>query len=87
MYWIDIAGPGRIAISAKPRSGEWLADEIKNWRLAGVDRVVSLLEANEVHELGLQSEGAVCEAEGILFLTLPIVDRGVPERLTEKEVG
>lgn len=81
MYWIDVAGPGRIAISAKPRSGEWLSDEIAQWRLAGVDLVVSLLEAHEVHELGLRAEGQVCEAEGIAFVAFPIADRGVPESL------
>lgn len=81
MYWIDVAEPGRVAISAKPRAGDWLADEIGRWRLSGVNHVVSLLEAHEVHELGLQSEGIVCEAEGITFLGFPIIDRGVPESM------
>lgn len=44
-----IAGPwpGRLAISARPRGGDWLPDEIRAWLRAGIDTVVSLLTATE----------------------------------------
>jgi hypothetical protein len=41
---------------ARPRAGEWLRDEIESWRNAGVEGVVSLLEAAEVRELELGEE-------------------------------
>lgn len=62
----------------RPRAGDWLADEIGGWRAEGVDVVASLLEADEVHELGLGLEAAFCRAEGIEFVRFPIRDRGVP---------
>lgn len=40
--------------------------------------VGSLLTPDEVQELGLTNEPALCEAHSIRFLEFPIVDRGVP---------
>ncbi len=37
MFWIDAPGAGRLAIAARPRSGDWLEDEIEGWRSASVD--------------------------------------------------
>jgi len=79
MYWIEKPGPGRLAIAARPRAGDWLADEIAAWRVDGVDQVVSLLEPHEVHDLDLKSEADACALAGIDFRSFPIVDRGVPE--------
>jgi len=47
-------------------------------RAAGVDVVVSLLTSDEVADLELAQEGALCEAHGIDFRSFPIVDRSVP---------
>lgn len=44
IYWIDPAKPGRLAIMAPPRSGDWLEDEILGWGEERIDVVVSLLE-------------------------------------------
>ena len=66
---------------ARPRAGEWLRDEIAGWRKAGIDTVVSLLEASEVRELELGDEASCCEALGMEFITFPIRDRGVPTAL------
>lgn len=76
-YWIPIS-VGRLAIMARPRAGEWLRDEIDGWRSVGIESVVSLLEASEVHELELGEETRCCEVSGIEFLSFPIRDRGVP---------
>jgi protein-tyrosine phosphatase len=68
---------------ARPRSGEWLEDEIGNWQASGIALVVSLLEKEEVSDLGLQGERALCEQHGIDFLPFPIADRGVPAFMQE----
>jgi hypothetical protein len=48
LYWIDLAGRGRLAIAARPRAGDWLPDEVAGWRSEGVDVVISLLQPSEV---------------------------------------
>jgi protein-tyrosine phosphatase len=40
---------------------------------------VSLLTAEEAHDLGLGTEGAACEANRIEFVSFPIVDRATPD--------
>lgn len=45
--WIDGLWNGRVAIVARPRGGKWLADEIDQWRKAGLGVVVSLLTPGE----------------------------------------
>jgi protein-tyrosine phosphatase len=79
LYWIDLRTAGRIAIMARPRAGDWLAPEIDVWKDLGIDVVVSLLEQEEISELALQDEAALCRAHGIDFISCPIPDRGVPE--------
>src|SRR4051812_14402523 len=78
LYWIDLAAPFRLAIMARPRAGDWLDDEIERWRQAGVQIVVSLLEASEVSELGLGREAGACKLLGMEFISFPIPDRSVP---------
>ena len=78
LYWIpDIEGV-RLAIMPRPRSGEWLADEITGWNRLGVQTVVSLLELHEVRELDLANEESLCRAAGLQFISFPVPDRGVP---------
>jgi len=69
---------GRLAILGRPRSGDWLAGEIAQWKAAGLTEPVSLLEEHEVLELGLQQEGALVEQLGMRFTRFAIPDRGVP---------
>jgi protein-tyrosine phosphatase len=78
LFWIPGPWRGRLAISGRPRGGDWLEDEVRGWRSAHVDSVVSLLEKNEEKQLELSEEGHVAEANGIHFVSFPIVDRGVP---------
>ena len=77
LYW-DPVRSGRLAIMARPRSGEWLRDEISSWRDAGVTLVLSLLEHSEIRDLDLGAEASICADFGIDFLSYPIPDRGVP---------
>jgi len=79
LHWIELEAAGRLAIMARPRADDWLETEVKAWKDAGVDVVVSLLERAEVSELGLQREAGLCGATGIDFVSFPIPDRGVPE--------
>jgi len=83
VYWINLPMVGRLAIMARPRAGEWLDDEISGWRAQGISIVISLLEQQEVGELGLQREADLCLEQGMEFLSFPIPDRGVPESLRD----
>ncbi len=78
LYWIDGSWPGRLAISARPRGGDWLEDEIQGWREAGIDVVASLLTADETEELSLAHEPALSAAHGIAFVSFPVPDRDIP---------
>jgi protein-tyrosine phosphatase len=83
VHWIETSRAGRLAIMPRPRAGDWLDDEIAGWRSEGIDIVVSLLEADEVAELGLEREPATCQHNGIEFISYPIPDRGVPASIAE----
>ena len=78
VFWI--AGPwrGQLGILTRPRGGDWLGDETAAWRAAGIDMVVSLLEADEEAQLVLEGEAAAAAASEIDFRAFPIPDRGVP---------
>ena len=79
VFWI--AGPwrGRLGIVPRPRGGEWLDDETRAWREAGIDVVVSLLEPSEEADLDLTGESASATASGLDFRPFPIPDLGVPK--------
>ncbi len=83
LYWIKGPWPGKLAISARPRGGDWLEDEISGWRTAGVDAVVSLLTPQENKDLQLGAESNLAQSRGLRFLSLPVEDRGVPSSLDD----
>src|SRR5262245_29081044 len=78
VYWVTGPWPGRLGILPRPRGGDWLADEVRSWRDAGLDVVLSLLTPEEVADFELQQEEARCLAEGLEFRSFPIPDYGVP---------
>ena len=78
IYWIEVTSCGRLAIVGRPRAGDWLADEISDWKASGLTHIVSLLEAFEVRETGLLHEPQCCARAGLDFESFPIPDRGVP---------
>jgi protein-tyrosine phosphatase len=82
MYKIDGPWPGRLAIMPRPRGGDWLEDEIQSWRRSGVDVAVSLLTREEESELDLAGEGDLSRANGIEYVSFPIVDRSIPTSFT-----
>src|SRR5215470_9494677 len=69
---------GPTWIVPRPRGADWLDDETRSWREAGIDVVVSLLESDEAAELALTREAASSEASGLDFRSFPIPDRGLP---------
>jgi len=79
LYWLDDAWPGRIALSARPRGGDWLAGEVNDWKRNGIGAVVSLLEPEEERDLDLRGEAAEVRRQGMDFVSLPIPDRQVPK--------
>ncbi len=78
LFWIPGPWPGRLAIAARPRGGDWLDDDASAWRRAGVDVVISLLEDDEAAQLDLTNEGHAAEKQAISFVSFSIPDRGVP---------
>jgi protein-tyrosine phosphatase len=78
LFPIEGPWPGHLAVSARPRGGDWLEQEMREWRRAGVDFIVSLLMPEEAVDLDLEQEQAQSEANGIEFYSFPIVDRSVP---------
>ena len=83
LHWISGPWTGRLAIAARPRGGDWLTEEMRAWRQAGVDTVVSLLTAGEEMDLDLVGERAAAQASGMSFISFPIVDRSVPDSREE----
>ena len=77
-FWLNTGTQLRLAIVPRPRGGDWLEDEVSQMKRAGVDVLVSMLEADEVAELGLLAEAELCAAGGIIFRSFPIPDRETP---------
>jgi protein-tyrosine phosphatase len=73
LYWIDAPFAGRLAVMPYPRIAGFEA-----LRAAGVHTVVSLLEPVEAQSVGLDDESEQCRIAGMTFLSLPIVDHGIP---------
>lgn len=69
---------GALSIVPRPRGGDWLEDELKQLRRAGVTAVVSMLEPAEERELDLTQERPLAVAHGLEFFGHPVPDRGVP---------
>ena len=79
LHWVKGPWAGKLALTARPRGGDRLQNEMENWRRAGIDIVVSLLTPDEERELKLEDEGPDAKAQGMTFLSLPIRDRQVPD--------
>jgi len=77
LYWIQAAGPGKLAVLPRPRGGDWLEEEIWSLREAGVDILISMLQRDEEAMLGLEREGELARAQGMEFISHPIPDRDV----------
>ena len=83
LYWISVSWPGKLAIAARPRGDDWLEDEVRDWKNAGVSTVLSLLAPDEERDLHLAAESDVARSLGLRFESLPIPDRQVPSSPSE----
>jgi protein-tyrosine phosphatase len=78
LYTVQQLPAGKVSIMPHPRGGDWLSDEMKALFFEGVDVLVSLLTPEEVAELDLQHEATICQGQGIVYLSYPILDLTVP---------
>ena len=85
LYWVDGPWPGKLAIAARPRGGDWLEDDVSNWKRAGVNSVLSLLTSEEERDLDLREEALEARKLGLEFSSFPIADRQVPR--SEAKLG
>lgn len=83
LYWIEAPFPGRLAVSARPRGGDWLEDEITAWQQASINTVISLLTPDEVDDLKLADEASLSQEHSMGFHSFPIPDRSVPSTQAE----
>ena len=67
-----------MAIVPRPRGGDWLDDEIRAIKRAGVHLLVSMLTPDEQADMSLSTEAESCRAAGLEYLSVPIPDFGVP---------
>jgi protein-tyrosine phosphatase len=78
IFKIPLCIPGTLAITPRPRGGDWLDDDIAALAAGGVRVLVSLLCADEQIEPRLENEAAVCLTQGVAFIALPVPDLGAP---------
>lgn len=84
IYWIhQFDNAAKLGIMARPRGDDWLADEISNLKKQNVGLLVSLLEQEEIGELGLRHQETFCKSNKIEFINFPIADRDIP-RISDK---
>ncbi|MFV0296162.1 MAG: hypothetical protein ACK5JT_08595 [Hyphomicrobiaceae bacterium] len=79
IYWVDDGGPGKVAVVQRPRSAA-IYGELKR---GGIDVLVSMLKPDEEVEVGLGNAAAYCEACGIEFVSVPVVDHGLPQSVED----
>jgi len=75
--------PGSLAILTRPRAGDWLDDDIAQWKAKGIGVVVCLLTRDELTELDLTEEGSRVQSQGLTYYWLPIPDRSTPSDVAD----
>ena len=81
IYWIhDFANGAKLGIMPRPRGDDWLEEEIIKLKKQHIGLWVSLLEQDEMNELGLRKQPALCSKHDLEYINFPIVDRQVPEK-------
>jgi len=77
-YWLNREDI-QLGIMPRPRGHDWLSDDLRNLRQAGVDVLVSALTPSESEALGLMAEAEECARNGLHFISFPVEDRSLPE--------
>lgn len=78
IFWIRGNPPTSLAIVLCPPGGRGLRDELLVMKRAGIGTLVSLLEGQEAHLLGLSEEGHLAGQAGLRFLSFPLPDAHLP---------
>ena len=79
IYWLQLfANATKLGIMPRPRGGDWLDNEIANLEKHDVGVLVSLLQQDEIDELGLTAEQSLCLEHQIEYIHFPITDRDIP---------
>jgi hypothetical protein len=82
IYWIDkLQKSGKLGMTARPKHGKWLSDEIQKLVNFNVSAIISHLERSEEYELDIMDESDLCHKYGIDFMSYPIKDRNIPKDL------
>lgn len=79
LYWLNESWPGKLAMSARPRGGDWLKIDIAKWKEASIDAVLTLLTTDEERDLDLRDEAIEVGMQRMEFRSFPIPDRQVPK--------
>jgi protein-tyrosine phosphatase len=84
IYWIhNFANGSKLGIMPRPRGDDWLEEEIVKIKKQHIGLWVSLLEQQEINELGLRNQPALCSKHNLEYINFPIVDRSVPDKGTK----
>ncbi len=81
--WVDTDQAFRLALRHRPSGGPQLEAELLALKCMGVDVLVSLLEPDESHKLGLEKEAELAQTHGLHFISFPIPDHSVPTSLAD----
>jgi len=82
IFWIRGNPPVSLAIVLCPPGGRGLRVDLLALRHGGIETLVSLLEQDESHLLGLAEEGRVAKQVGLQFLSYPISNSHPPQSTT-----
>lgn len=78
IYWIKGLFKGNLGMTAKPRGGDWLLQEMEYLRNQNVTTLVSLLTHSELVECSLMDEASIAQDVDLNYISFPIDDRSVP---------
>ena len=82
-FRIDSIGKGFLAVMAHPACGGDAAMIFRDLAAQGVRQVVSLLDADEDLELGLENEAELVHEQSMDFVSFPIPDLGLPGSIND----
>jgi len=82
-FIIDSIGKGFLAVMAHPAREGDAAMMIRDLAAQGVRQVISLLDADEARELGLEHEAELVHQQSMDFVSFPIPDMGLPRSVED----
>lgn len=86
VFWIDAPDVGRLAVVSRPDPAYGLPQQMQALREAGINTLVSMLDADEAALVGLAGEAVAATAANLAFHNLPTGDFGVPSSCEGAEI-